>query len=187
VGIDVRDRTDALLRAKALELAGADHKARFARALAADHDVRHAVADTWNRASKLRRALQDSDVRDGLGRMARDERLQAQLLGLLRSATEVLDSSRAVGKRTARLKIARTLVAAAVLTAGSYVAVREYRRRSTKTIQQNVAPTTWQPTGTTASTAGTPTGEPASLDTEASEGAASGAPEGPPSGVTGRQ
>ena len=124
---EIRDGAQALVRKQAIRLAGLDDKAALIRTVAGDDNVRKAVGKAARRAAQLRQDVDPSDARGELSRLVRDEKLQAQVAGLLRAVTGVLDAGVAAGKRRARRRVGRFVLAGSAVTVVTFVVTRRVR------------------------------------------------------------
>jgi uncharacterized protein YjbJ (UPF0337 family) len=124
---EIRDGAEAMVRKQAIRLAGLDDKATLLRTVAADQGVRTAVRRAARRAAQLRQEVDTSDARGELSRLARDEKLQAQVAGLLRAVTGVLDAGVVAGKRRARRRVGRFVLAGSAVGVLAYLAARRLR------------------------------------------------------------
>ena len=124
---DIVAGTNHAIRREAAQLAGLRNKAELAREVAADDEVRRALADLVGLAQRLGHSLDMADIRGELGRLARDRRLQEQIGALLRASARVLDASVDVGRRKARRRLGRFVLAGSAVAVLAFVAASQAR------------------------------------------------------------
>lgn len=108
-----------------------------------DRKVRVAAGDTYEAGRRMYNDVKGSDAKRIAARLARDERLQAEIATLVRTATKAVDTGITRGRRRVRRRMFRSLVVGAGAVSLIVVALKRkfgQRPSTEQTFDNHVAP-----------------------------------------------